>query len=82
MSRWTVGLLAAGTALALLVVTLVVWVVALGQAGGGAAPAGAGGAGRPPDRYEWVDRERGVARIPIERAMEVVVERAREEGVR
>src|SRR4051812_5513420 len=24
------------------------------------------------DRYEWVDRDRGIARIPIERAMDLV----------
>lgn len=30
---------------------------------------------RPPERWEWIDRERGIARIPIERAMELVVER-------
>jgi hypothetical protein len=24
--------------------------------------------------YRWIDRERGVARIPIERAMEIVAE--------
>lgn len=30
------------------------------------------------DSYAWVDRERGVARIPIERAMELLVARERE----
>jgi hypothetical protein len=29
------------------------------------------------ERAEWVDRERGIARIPIERAMKVIVEKAR-----
>lgn len=28
------------------------------------------------DRYEWVDRERGVVRIPVERAMELLLRRA------
>jgi hypothetical protein len=27
------------------------------------------------ERYGWVDRERGIARIPVERAMELVLER-------
>ena len=31
----------------------------------------------PPAKYEWVDRTQGVARIPIDRAMELVVAEAR-----
>jgi hypothetical protein len=29
------------------------------------------------DSYEWVDRERGIVRIPVERAMALIVERDR-----
>ena len=29
----------------------------------------------PPDRWGWIDRERGVARMPIDRAMDLVLER-------
>ncbi|GAC1536923.1 MAG: hypothetical protein NVS3B10_01090 [Polyangiales bacterium] len=28
-------------------------------------------------RWQWVDRERGIARVPIERAMDLVVDEAR-----
>jgi len=31
------------------------------------------------DRHEWIDREGGVVRLPIERAMALVVEEAAEE---
>jgi hypothetical protein len=30
---------------------------------------------QPVDEYAWVDRERGLVRIPIQRAMEIVAER-------
>ena len=33
------------------------------------------------DRYEWVDREAGIVRIPIERAMELYVQRHGRESV-
>lgn len=47
----------------------------------GASPEPPGvGSDRPPARWEWVDRERGIARIPIERAIELVIERYGEEG--
>jgi hypothetical protein len=26
------------------------------------------------NRYEWIDREKGLARIPIERAMDILAE--------
>lgn len=29
------------------------------------------------ERYRWIDKERGVAQIPIEKAMDVVVEKSR-----
>lgn len=32
------------------------------------------------ERYEWVDRERRIVRIPIERAMEIVARERREGG--
>lgn len=35
---------------------------------------------RPPERWEWIDRERGIARMPIERAIDLVVERYGEAG--
>lgn len=81
MTRWTIGLLAAAAMLATLVVAVVVFAIVLGQGempGEPRADAAARPeqARRPPDRYEWVDRTRGVVRVPIDRAMDVVVERA------
>jgi hypothetical protein len=29
---------------------------------------------RPIEGYEWVDRERGIVRIPVERAMDLIAE--------
>jgi hypothetical protein len=42
----------------------------------GTAPATPGRTGREAlSRYEWVDREHGIVRIPVERAMEMLVDR-------
>jgi len=73
-------------AVALAVVLGASWLV-FGGRGGGDAPGSADttttvpGPGPRPDRrppdYAWVDRGQGVVQIPIERAMERVVERYR-----
>jgi hypothetical protein len=38
-----------------------------------ASPVVRPGQAAPPARYEWVDPERGIVRVPIDAAMEVVV---------